>query len=471
MRKTIYRDIELNTNTLPLAAIIGRPNVGKSTLFNALIGKRYAITSPTPGVTRDALILPWCYGGTDVLLADTGGMHDGDEMTTLVVARAHEIIARAQVLLLIVDVSGLVSEDIEIADLLRPHAHKVIVVVNKVDNEKRALQQNDFYGLGFPKLIAVSAAHRRNFGALGRAVGAMIADAPTAAPAAEADADPDTDPPDPLGPPVMRRPECTVAIIGKPNCGKSTLINQLSGSDVSLVTDIAGTTRDTVMTGHTITVGDSTLDLRMLDTAGQRRRSREMEDVEFYSVRRAQEAVDSSNIVLLVVDITEGLTTQDKKIADRAAERGCGIIFVLNKIDLVQKAGIAVSDAEDVLRARFPHLAFVPLVSISAHTGEGVPELLETVGTLWERLNRRVPTAALNRFMLPLTDGLRIRRLKLRYVTQSGTNPLEFIFFVNSVQYIPRNLKSFYSNTLRQEFDYTGTPLLLHFREGSSRRA
>jgi GTP-binding protein len=445
----------LNTERKPFqVAILGRPNVGKSTLFNRILGKRLAITHATPGVTRDAVEGRIRIGRLEATLLDTGGWSREPGIIEKRVAEKVGLIAgQCDLILLLVEAGGLSGEDLEFVEKLRRFQDKLILVVNKVDGEKQSLNLGEFYALGFPRLIPVSAAHGRNIEALEEAIR-------EAAAGSEGFED------EPAQEAAIR-----LTILGKPNTGKSTLLNRFLRAEKSLVTELPGTTRDPVEGrfrhgGRNIVV---------LDTAGIRRKSKVTEEVEYYSVNRSIKSIEESEVVVLVIDAEEGISDQDKKIAALAAREGRGIILALNKWDrLVQGMDTKQADqvwrkTQDRTRFLFPTLGFAPLHRISALTGAGVKRLLETVLAVHEQLNRTVATPRLNRQLRIWTSEyalpVRGRNVKIRYATQAGVNPLRFLFFVNNLRGYPRRYNQYLIGRIRRDFGFDKVPLFVEVRE------
>jgi len=433
---------------LPRVAIAGRPNVGKSTLYNRFAGGRRAITDPTPGVTRDPVGGVWEHNGKKAFLFDTGGIKSGAEgMDALVAHKSREAIDRAACIILVLDVREYTAEDEELVESLRPRADKVIVAVNKVDTEKHEDAVGEFWALGFPRLFAVSAAHGRNCDELADAVFGSLDFSKGAEPEAEA-----------------REAEITLAILGKPNTGKSTLINKLLGEDLAIVSDIPGTTRD-IVEGHLEFKGRN---YRILDTAGIRKKSRVQENVEYYSVTRAIASIEEADVVLLLIDAREGLADQDKKIADQIVKKGRGVILVLNKWDLMPQSKKTLEEAAEKIRFQFPVLDFAPVQAVSARTGRNVETLLEKAALISEQLDRRIETGALNRALEewvkavpPPRDGR--RAFKMRYITQVRTRPLRFVLFVNRTEDFPPAYAGYIKNKIRQ-LGFGDVPLELELR-------
>ena len=429
-------------------AIVGRPNVGKSTLFNRLVKRRRAITHSTPGVTRDPISLVTDMDGRSVRITDTGGFTtDQDSMARAISERALDTVKRSAVILLVVDATEMNALDQEFVEELRPYQDRLIVVVNKVDTDARDNLVWPYHELGIPRVIGVSAAHGRGVDELVSEIGDMLASA--SAGAAEE-----------IGGALR------LAVLGQPNTGKSTLVNQLTRSEGSLVSDIPGTTRD-VIEGEFRWNDERVV---ILDTAGIRRKSRVTENVEYYSVTRAIGTIDEAEVVVLLVDAEKGLTDQDKKIAGLVVDKGRGIIIAVNKWDLMPRVGNQFQAVKDRILFLFPVLSFAPIVPISAKTGTGVDGLMKAVVTVRRQLDRRVDTGPLNRHLErwiertpPPMHGH--KRPKIRYITQVSTLPSRFVIFVNRKKGFPEAYVRYISNQLRADFGLSSIPLLIEVRE------
>ncbi len=467
-------------------AIAGRPNVGKSTLFNRLIGRRRAITERTPGVTRDPVTGHAELERFRVVLTDTGGYNAGDSTIDRRVAeRALQVIEEADVVLLMLEYEQVTPED----ELLLEHMHrfrdKVLLVVNKIDNRERELGLYEFFRYGFDPVIGVSAEHGRGFDELREELVRRLeplagpedrsgeAEAPAVATRGESDA---PEPPEAQAAPAdanrvaaaERDEPITLSILGQPNTGKSTLANRLLGREHSLVDAVPGTTRDVVESefqfGHRR--------FRLLDTAGMRRRSRVDEPLEYYSVNRAVATLSEADVVLLVIDAQKGVTEQDKKIAGLVVKRGCGVVLVLNKWDLMTGAPNEFEAVRDRVRFVFPVLQFAPIVPVSARTGHGIKRMLKTAEQVNRELDERVDTGQLNRALQAWVEEnpppmVRGRRPKLLYATQTGTRPLVFVIFAGRKKDVPESYVTYIKNRIRDEYGFQRTPVRVEIRERS----
>ncbi|MFW5727369.1 MAG: ribosome biogenesis GTPase Der [Spirochaetota bacterium] len=446
--------ISYNNQSGVKIAIVGRPNVGKSTLFNRLVGKRRAITDPTPGVTRDAVREPAIIAGQSVELIDTGGYRvDAVDIDSLVREKLLSLLQDVDLVLLMLDVNEYTAEDESFVEKIRSYTDKLIVVVNKVDNQQREALLWDFYSLGFEHVVGVSAAHGTGIDDLEEKIEEVV-DFEAAAQAA---------PPEPT---------IRIAVLGKPNTGKSTLSNYLIGTESSIVSDIPGTTRD-VIEGkfrHRGTV------FQVMDTAGIRRKKKVQESVEYYSVNRAFKTIEDSDVVLLLIDVEEGLTDQDKKIAQQAVKRGKGILIVLNKWDKVEKIKNQMQAIQDRVRYMFPILGFAPIVPLSAKTGDGIERLLSNVYSVWKQLNRRVETPVVNELIRDLVAHSQPPRstqghFKVYYATQVASSPVRFLIFVNRKKGFPKSYVQYMTNGIRRELGFANVPITVELRERSGHQS
>ncbi len=433
---------------IPVVSIIGRPNVGKSTLFNRLIGKRRAITDPTPGVTRDPIPERWLLGNHPVTLIDSGGVKvDRDSMDDLVAQKSLSLLSISDAIIFMMDCTEITAEDRELLEYLRPYTDKIVLVVNKIDDPKREDLLWEYYEYGYQRILGVSAAHGLGIEELEETLLGMLDLVSLEEAPEEAE-------------------RVKIAILGKPNTGKSTLTNLLVGKDISIVSDIAGTTRDVVMGAFNYKGTAFTV----LDTAGIRRKSKVEEDVEYYSVNRAIKTIDEADVVLLMIDSVEGLSDQDKKIANLIVRRGKGIILVLNKIDLLAGIGNELEAIKDRVRFLFPILNFAPITSISALKGQDIGKLLDMVWMVWKQLNKRVDTARLNEAIKVWSEAYQPPRggsghYKVYYGTQISANPVKFLFFVNRVKEFPQIYIQYLKNNIRKDLGFTLIPIEIDLRE------
>ncbi len=446
----------VDRKNLPRIAVIGRPNVGKSTLFNRLIGKRRAITDPTPGVTRDAIEEIVHLGEYDFLLIDTGGYKvDREGLDNYVVDRSLRVIKESDILLLLVDVNELTGEDYIFLDELRPYREKVILVVNKVDNEKRSQMVWDYYSLGFDRVIPVSAVHGRNVSRLTDEILSIFKRVSGKGNGGKEEIEVESE----------GNIAVNIAILGKPNTGKSTLLNRLVGEDRAIVSETPGTTRDTIDGFFSF----SNRRFRVVDTAGIRRKKKIEDDVEYYSVNRAIKTIDESDVVFLMIDSEEGLSEQDKKIANLVVKKGRGIVLVLNKWDKLENIPNRLQAVKDRVRFLFPHLDFAPLLNISALRGEGIKKLLNTALRVYGQLNRRIETPLLNEKLKEWTEEyplpVRGKNVKIRYAVQVSINPIKFVFFVNRKRGFPSVYKRYLENKIRKELGFSLVPFELEIRQ------
>ncbi|MCK5198536.1 MAG: ribosome biogenesis GTPase Der [Spirochaetales bacterium] len=438
-----------NNGGLPVVAVIGRPNVGKSTLFNRMVGRRQAITDPTPGVTRDPVEADYSFGNRTVRLIDTGGYKVEQEgLDALVSSRSLEIMEHADLVLLLMDVMEITPEDEALVKILRKISKKVLVVVNKVDHQGRESDVWNFYSLGFEHIIGMSAEHGLGMTELDEKLEELI------------DFDIKREQND------ISEHQIAIAIMGKPNTGKSTLTNRLLGRTASIVSDIPGTTRD-VVEG---TFEHSRKFYKVLDTAGIRRKKKVGENVEYYSVNRAFQSIEESDVVLLMIDAVDGLADQDKKIAAQIVKNGRGVILVLNKWDKLKDVPNQMEAVKDRIKFLFPVLAFAPIIPISALSGEGVEDLLKQVYKVWKQLNKRVETARVNEALKRWTENQEAPRhsrgrYKVMYGTQIRTNPVHFVFFVNRKTGFPDSYLQYITNNIRKDLGFSSVPLRMEVKE------
>ena len=433
----------------PVVAVVGRPNVGKSTLFNKLVGARLSIVDDKPGVTRDRIYGDCEWLGHRFLLVDTGGIEPraDDVILSQMRAQANIAIATADVIVLVTDLrSGVVATDQDVANMLQKSGKPVILCVNKCDSVGAPDPEfYEFYNLGMGDPIAVSAVHGHGTGDL---LDAVIAYFP---PESEEEEEDDT---------------IKVAVIGKPNVGKSSLINRISGQERAIVSDIAGTTRDATDTRIENQYGKFTF----IDTAGIRRKSKVTDAIEKYSIIRARTAVERANVCVIMIDATEGFTEQDSKVAGIALDQGKGCIVVVNKWDAVEKDGNTMREYKEKLAVDFAFMKFAPFVFISAKTGQRVDRLFEQIAYVYAQSTMRISTGKLNEILgaatarvQPPTD--KGKRLKIYYMTQASVCPPTFVFFVNNAQLFHFSYQRYLENQIREVFGLEGTPVRFIIRE------
>jgi GTP-binding protein len=423
-------------------------------------------------VTRDAVEAECAFGATRLVLVDTGGYTRDVERGSgvgqavgsrggiggMVAERSLRTAREADLALLVLDVTAVTAEDEDLMEKLRPLSEKLLLVVNKVDTADRDPLVWNAHAFGFPSVIGISAAHNRNLEQLKDLLSALLESAPQGARPSENQSKA-------LGAEAVVR----VAILGKPNTGKSSLANRLCGEERSLVSKAPGTTRD-VVEGRFRYRGNS---FQVLDTAGIRRKSRVADPVEYYSVNRAIESIRNADVVLLLIDAAEGLSDQDKKIADQVVKEGRGIILVLNKWDLLEKKARLLAEAREKIRFQFPMLGFAPIAPVSALRGHGVSALLDTILAVWDQLHRRVGTGRLNEALeawvthYPLP--VRGKNYKIRYAAQISENPVRFVVFVNRLSGFPLAYTQYLENCIRRDLGFPLVPVALSLRQSRKR--
>ena len=431
-----------------ILAIVGRPNVGKSTLFNRLLERREAIVDSTAGVTRDRHYGKSDWNGVEFTVIDTGGYDVGsDDIFEEEIRRQVQLaVDEATSIVFMVNVEeGLTDTDKEIYQLLRKANKPLYVVVNKVDSSKELLPATEFYQLGIEKYYTLSSATGSGTGEL---LDDIVKDFPT------------TEYVDVF----EGLPRITIA--GRPNVGKSTLTNALLGDERNIVTDIAGTTRDSIETiynkfGH---------EFILVDTAGMRKKSKVNEDLEFYSVMRSIRAIENSDVVILMIDATKGWESQDMNIFGIAQKNRKGIVILVNKWDLVEKETNTMKQFENQIREKIALFSDVPILFISALTKQRILKAVETAVEVYENRKKRIKTSKLNEIMLPIIENtpppaLKGKYIKIKYCTQLPTVTPQFAFFCNLPQYVKEPYKRFIENQLRKNFDFTGVPIEVYFRQ------
>ncbi len=448
----------------PLVAIVGRPNVGKSTFFNRMIGEQRAIVEDLPGTTRDRLYGDTDWNGREFTLIDTGGLELGvsDDITARIRAQVQLAIEEADVIVFLVDArAGITEAETEIADMLRRSGKPIVLGANKADNTTRRQEAVEFYALGLGEPITLSSSQ-------GTGTGDVLDAITDALPPAEEEAEEEAEIP-------------RVAIVGRPNVGKSSLVNAVLGTDRVIVSDVPGTTRDAI---------DSAVEhkgqrLILVDTAGIRRRGRVGPGIEKYSVLRATRAIERSDVAVLLIDATEGITAQDTHIAGAIHEAGRGVVVVINKWDIIKekraqhRAGTAPPledeppDAQafkEAVKRDLKFIPYAPMIFAAAKTGYHIAPILDAALKIFEERKRRIPTGKLNETIKNAVlrhppAHVKGRMLRIYYATQAETSPPTFIFFVNDTELLHWSYERYLENQLRQAFGFEGTAIRLHFRQ------
>ena len=433
----------------PIVAVVGRPNVGKSTLFNALAGERISIVKDTPGVTRDRIYTDVSWLSHEFTMIDTGGIEPDSSDVILSQMREQAMIAidTADVIIFMTDVrQGLTDADYQVATMLRKSRKPIVLAVNKVDSFKtQQMDVYEFYNLGIGEPYAISAEGKQGLGDL---LDAVISKFPEGAEAQEEDENP------------------RIAVVGKPNVGKSSIINKLLGGNRVIVSDIAGTTRDAIDT----VISRNGKNYTFIDTAGLRRKSKIKEDLERYSIIRTVSAVERCDIAVVVIDATEGITEQDAKIAGIAHERGKGLIVAVNKWDAVEKDDKSVKEFTNKVRNTLSFAYYAEIIFISAKTGQRLSKLFDTIDEILDSQTLRVQTGVLNDI---LTEALAMqqppsdkgRRLKVFYMTQVAVKPPTFVIFVNEKKLMHFSYQRYLENRVREAFGFKGTAIRFIIRE------
>ena len=432
---------------LPIVAVVGRPNVGKSTFVNRIVGGQDAIVHEMRGVTRDRSYHEADWNGVHFTLIDTGGIEMGNDDAFQESIRSQAIMATEEadaVVFLVDGRTGAAPDDLEVARILKRSGKPVVLAVNKMDAPGKEDGLWEFYSLGLGDPMPISCVHGHGTGDLLDAVVDHIKDIPV-----EEEEEVDS---------------VNIAIIGRPNAGKSSLTNKLIGRERAIVSDVAGTTRDAVDTmvereGKFYTI---------VDTAGLRKKSKIDEDVEYYSCVRAMRAIDRADVAILVIDATIGLTDQDQRVAGFAAERGCAMVVLMNKRDIVE-SGEVLDELRETIGDRLMFVGYAPVISISALTGKGVSRIWDAVDAAYANYSAQVSTSKLNAWLQHIREfghtvsqGKKV--LKMKYVTQTRVCPPEFTFFVNHPELVNDNYERFLENRLRQAFDLSGTPVRFKFK-------
>ncbi len=428
---------------LPTVALVGRPNVGKSTIFNKIAGKQISIIEDTPGVTRDRIYSDAVYKDIKFNIIDTGGIDASlEKFNDEIKMQAEIAINEADVVVFIVDgKDGLTSNDLVVRDILRRSGKRVIVAINKVDNKKAMNHIYDFYELGFDEYIPVSGEHGIGYIELMESITKDFTKKED-----------------------QEDKRIKFSVIGRPNVGKSSLVNALLNQDRVIVSDVAGTTRDAIDTVLTYQKEEYVI----IDTAGMRKKGKIYENVEKYSLLRSMKAIDRSDICLLVINASEGIIEHDKHIAGYVLEKGKGLILVINKWDTVEKEK-NIKDYLKEVRSEFQFLSYVPVIFTSALTKRRIHTIMPEVVKVSENIKREVKTSILNdiindAYLLNLPPSYKGRRLKIYYTSQTGTHPPKFTFFVNSKDLVHFSYERYLENKLRENIELEGTPIVLQFK-------
>lgn len=433
----------------PVVAIVGRPNVGKSTLFNKLIGSRLSIVDDTPGVTRDRIYGDCEWLNHKFLLVDTGGIepNTSDVILSQMRTQAEIAISTADVIILVTNIrDGVVASDYDVATMLQKSGKPIVLCVNKCDSIGEPEPEfYEFYNLGLGDPVAVSASH-------GHGTGDLLDEVLKYLPECEDEEDDDE---------IIK-----VAIIGKPNVGKSSLVNKISGVNRAIVSDIAGTTRDTTDTFIENEYGK----FNFIDTAGLRRKSRVDDAIEKYSIIRARMAVERANVCVIMIDAVEGFTEQDSKVAGIALEQGKACIIAVNKWDAIEKDGNTMKEYRDKLTNDFSFMSYAPIMFISAKTGQRIDKLYEMISFVHSQNSMHISTGKLNEVLAGATARVQPptdkgKRLKIYYMTQASTRPPTFVFFVNNAELFHFSYQRYLENQIRDIFGLDGTPVRFIIRE------
>ena len=433
---------------MSIVAIVGRPNVGKSTLFNRLVGMRKAIVNDSAGTTRDRHYGTTDWNGREFSVIDTGGYAVGDEDLFEAEIRKQVLLAidEADVILFLVEVStGITDLDAIVADLLRRSSKKVILVVNKVDNNELIYNSHEFYALGLGDPYCISSI---NGSGTGEVMDAVVAALPE---------DLKSELPDDLP---------KFAVVGRPNVGKSSLTNALLGTERNIVTPIAGTTRDSILSRY----NKFGMDFYLIDTAGLRKKTKVTEDLEFYSVLRSVRSIETSDVCILMIDATTGIESQDLNIFNLIVRNKKGCVIVINKWDLVDKTEKTMKEMTENIRRRIAPFSDVPIIFTSVLNKQRIMDVLQTATRVYHSRARRIPTSELNEYLLPIIEetpppSTKGKYIRIKYVTQLSSPTPVFAFFVNLPQYIKEGYRRYLENKIRERWDFQGVPIQIFFRQ------
>lgn len=433
---------------MSLVAIVGRPNVGKSTLFNRLVGERKAIVDATAGTTRDRHYGRTDWNGKEFSVIDTGGyiINSEDVFEEEIRRQVMLAIEEADVILFLVEVStGITDLDAMMADILRRSNKKVILVCNKVDNSSQIFSSHEFYSLGLGEPYCISSMSGSGTGDL---MDAILAEMPE-----DVCSEEDEDLP-------------RITIVGRPNVGKSSLTNALLGEERNIVTAVAGTTRDSIHTRY----NKFGMDFYLVDTAGLRKKNKEMEDLEFYSVMRSIRAIENADVCILMLDAQQGLESQDLNIHNLIVRNRKGCVIVVNKWDLIEKTSNTMKEWTEHLKRKLAPFNDIPIIFTSVLSKQRILDVIQTAIGVYQSRRRRVATSALNEFLLPLIENYpppstKGKYIKIKYITQLPTPTPQFAFFVNLPQYVKDPYRRFLENNIRGQWDFSGVPIQIYFRQ------
>jgi GTP-binding protein len=432
--------------SLPIVAIVGRPNVGKSTLFNRLVKTRQAIVDDTPGITRDRLYRQGSWNGVEFMVVDTGGLHVGsdDVLAAMVTDQARIAMDQADVIVYMIDAKiGALEDDVRIMRDLKKTAKKVILVPNKLDDPSRESEASEFYSLGFENMIPVSALNGLNCGDL---LDAIVEGLPRSEPEIETG-------------------ETRIAIVGRPNVGKSSLTNAMTGQSITIVADLPGTTRDAIDTRFEIDGRKYIL----IDTAGLKKKNIYKSQLEYYTTLRTLRALSRCDIAVVVIDSIDGLVTGDLRIATEAVELFKGLIFAFNKWDIAEKDELTADKLRRAVREKVPTLSYAPVLFVSALKDVRISKIWESVDNISAERKKRIPTSELNNFIQDLVErrhppARKGKFIKIYYVTQPEGDPPTFIFFCNHPRLIEKSYIRYLENRIRETYGFMGTPIKMIFK-------
>ena len=433
---------------MSIVAIVGRPNVGKSTIFNRLVGNRQAIVDSVAGTTRDRHYGKTDWGGREFSIIDTGGYSVGSDDVFEGEIRKQVMLAidEADVILFMTEVgTGITDLDEMMAGILRRCSKKVLLAVNKVDNNEQYFSVNEFYALGLGDPFSICAMTGSGTGDLLDAIVAAL-------PSVEEES--------------VEEQLPRITIVGRPNVGKSSLTNALLGTDRNIVTSVAGTTRDSIYTRY----NKYGMDFYLVDTAGMRKKGKTMDDLEFYSVMRSIRAIESSDVCILMIDAAQGLESQDLNIFSLMVRNKKGCVIVVNKWDLIEKGNNTMKEWREFLESRLAPFSDVPIIFTSALNKQRIMEVLQTALRVYENRNRRIPTSQFNDFILPIIEqtpppSIKGKFIKIKYAMQLPSPTPSFAFFVNLPQYVRDNYRRFLENKIRENWDFSGIPMQIFFRQ------